>query len=302
MEPSPAVIEMGGECDFTDPEEFLNRLSPRDPFWRVRPSNWIFRGQEGDWPLLPKAYRNGGEAFRAFGQSWKLWGQNRDDHWQRFQTAQIVLLNLFRDVLDKSGLAIPLQTPELYEGGSLRPSGPGVDPNAFPQLALAQHLGLPTPLLDWTTRPLVAAYFAVPKKKPSDDGKLVVWALRQDFIMGTSGFGAKFDGRRIVTTIEVAPRSSNANLHAQAGLFTLVRGDAVHDVTIDDYVKRAAEGDPDLAAYGGGPLMRKLTLPILHSPALLRLLADEGIDGSTMFPGYDGIVRAMTERTLWSRK
>jgi hypothetical protein len=48
------------------------------------------------------------------------------------------------------------------------------------------------------------------------------------------------------------------------------------------------------------PLVR-FDLPCAESPRLLRLLANEQINGARMFPGRDGVVMAMKEQCLWDQ-
>jgi hypothetical protein len=106
------------------------------------------------------------------------------------------------------------------------------------------------------------------------------------------------DTREIAGSVEVplyyAPAATNPNLRAQAGVFTTVSRLGEDHASIEEHMRRLRSG-PAQAAFP----MFKVILPSTEARKLLRLLSYEGIDGASMFPGADGVVRAMRERALW---
>jgi hypothetical protein len=93
---------------------------------------WLFRGQAAKkWPLSPSAGRD-----QCVGSA----GYRRADEY-----------NLVKDFIREAKRYVESGFSELE------------------WLALAQHHGLPTRLLDWSTNPLVAAWFACEKEENTDD-------------------------------------------------------------------------------------------------------------------------------------
>jgi hypothetical protein len=124
-----------------------------------------------------------------------------------------------------------------------------------------------------------------------------VWALRSDSIFLNSTLG------HATMKLETAPRASNPNLHAQSGEFTIIEGDLASEYSVERYIREIGT----LLSLDGKdhnfdlPLLRKLTLPGSCAKRLQRLLYEEGIHGSSMFPGPEGVVRAMKEHAVWSK-
>lgn len=135
-------------------------------------------------------------------------------------------------------------------------------------LAVAQHHGLATRLLDWTENILVAAYFAC---SGLHDRDAVIYALNTRDVsqanMDTSPFLLEED-------VIFHPRHCTPRIAAQFGLFT------VH-------------ADP--AQQFESPDLERIVIPKDAIPELFGTLRSYGFKKSKMFPGLDTIAEGVNE-------
>lgn len=258
----------------TSASEFLKLLTPGE--YEIEKQQFIYRGQANHlWKLEPSALRRNGQLTTR-----SLFGTAIPTPKEQAHFEALVLRRFLR-ACDLSGLVVPGYSRDLQSRledivESKMESG-WPDPVFDEPLAVAQHYGVPTRLLDWTRRSFVAAYFAASSalQQSEPPEKIAVWALntlkRRDW-----------DKVSLVSL----PGGTAANLAAQSGLFTIHRGMSHFEAAMagleeESEIYEALEGTDQLA-------IMKVTMPFSECPKLLRLCAGYGVSAPVLFPGMEG--------------
>lgn len=138
--------------------------------------------------------------------------------------------------------------------------------NDWEWLAIAQHHGLATRLLDWTTNPLNAAYFAVRDSMPGD---AVVFAAQFKWVVSSTK-ESPFSLKRLAV---YRPHRVVPRITRQGGLFTVHPNPSVP-------LAKDAEHVVDL---------HRLVIRANYRETLLSELSYYGVNASTLFPDLDGL-------------
>jgi hypothetical protein len=214
---------------------------------------------------------------------------------------------------DNSGLKIPHVDAIRDSTGMIHKQMRVVYENWLPKdfhelAALAQHYGLPTRLLDWSSDPFVSLYFAsinVLNQNNYTDDCMVLWAMNRYKIELKNVLN-----RSLKLEIINPPYGGNENLRSQKGLLTYWRGDQLinHDESIDfdtttdrrPLDELLYESLSEKSGYIREPFIvfYKFLIPNKEASNIFMALEKMSYNAARLFPGFDGIAKSMKERLL----
>jgi hypothetical protein len=226
-------------------------------------------------------------------------------------------LSMFRGMADASWkLMTSLERlgtdPDRIEGPALRafgkyaPRGTFSPQSEWERLAVAQHNGLPTRVLDWTASPLIAAHFATAERQYAGvDG--AIWCVDSTIVRNNllpedmladlraerawvydvklldavfprlSDFDATGSGSRDVM-IFFEPPSIDARIENQFGILSAMNGPSKSH---DAYLRKHSLAYPDL--------VRRVIIDHKAKPEIRDMLDQNNITERMLFPGLPGL-------------
>jgi hypothetical protein len=215
---------------------------------------YLFRGQNMPWRLRTSFHRTGRAYLR------------------RFTTVDISALHR----------SLSARTRHIFNLSNADENG------AF--YNLIQHHGYPTPLLDWTYSPYVAAFFAYRETSNEKAAPVVsaddrVRVLILDRIRWDSDFSPILMADPAVQHFSIAEFIAIENER-------LIPQQAVSSVTNIDDIETFIQSKESEAGY----YLRAIDLPRSERKRVMRELSTMGITAGSLFPGIDGACEELKER------
>jgi hypothetical protein len=153
-------------------------------------------------------------------------------------------------------------------------------PTELDRLVVAQHFGLKTRLLDWTSNPLVVLWFACQDRQTGD---AFVYALEADTLQKEGLYSR--DPFKVDVTRAFQPRLNNPRILAQHGWFTLHRFSQRSKAFVP------LDTNPTTVKH-----LTEIRIPAKRRSLILDSLYRHGISRQTLFPDTEGLCTFMNWR------